>query len=37
VHHGDRASQARELVGACNLIWYQSQRSRVRILVSAIK
>jgi hypothetical protein len=22
-----------ELVGACNLIWYQSQRSRVRILV----
>ena len=26
-----------ELVGACNSIWYQSQRSRVRILVSAIK
>jgi len=26
-----------ELVGACNSIWYRSQRSRVRILVSAIK
>jgi hypothetical protein len=22
-----------ELVGACNSIWYQSQRSRVRVLV----
>jgi len=26
-----------ELVSACNSIWYQSQRSQVRILVSAIK
>jgi hypothetical protein len=26
-----------KLVGACNSIWYRSQRSRVRILVSAIK
>jgi hypothetical protein len=25
-----------ELVGACNSIWYQSQRSRVRILAGAL-
>jgi hypothetical protein len=25
-----------ELVGACNSIWYQSQRSRVQILADAL-
>jgi hypothetical protein len=25
-----------ELVGACNSIWYQSQRSRVRVLAGAL-